>query len=401
MINFTCRRSPMAIHSHFLSLHGLRLSLAGLALAVVATSAHTQTASAPLTLNIVDVGGAFNLLQTAIESYSLQNPNVKFNFKKATAVELPKTLAAATPANPGDIDMVLGGTDILAAGIDQGFWINVLPEHAGRFPGLMDRYLPEARRMQALANNQALAVVFALGGPFLEYNPAKVKVVPQTPQELLAWCKANPGRFTYARPANSGPGRTFLMGLPYLLGDKDPKDPAYGWAKTWTYLKALNTCIDGYPGTTGALMKEFGAGGRDMTVTTTGWDINPRALGTVPKDYKIGAFKNMTWINDTQYMMVPKGVAGQRLNVVLDLMAHLLKREQQALTYDTGYFYPGPAIKNVPYSLAPQASQKVLRDFGRVEYVMWSLNQPHTQPLPAERMTMAFKIWDDEVANSR
>ena len=51
--------------------------------------------------------------------------------------------------------------------------------------------------------------------------------------------KQNPKKFIYARPANSGPGRTFLMGLPYLLGDTDPKDPIKGWDKTWSYLKEL------------------------------------------------------------------------------------------------------------------------------------------------------------------
>ncbi len=30
------------------------------------------------------------------------------------------------------------------------------------------------------------------------------------------------------------------MGLPYMLGDKDPKDPVNGWEKTWAYLKELN-----------------------------------------------------------------------------------------------------------------------------------------------------------------
>ena len=29
------------------------------------------------------------------------------------------------------------------------------------------------------------------------------------------------------------------MGLPYLLGDSDPKDPVNGWSKTWAYLKEL------------------------------------------------------------------------------------------------------------------------------------------------------------------
>ena len=94
----------------------------------------------------------------------------------------------------------------------------------------------------------------------------------------------------------------------------------------------------------------------------TGWDINPRALGIVPKSYKVGAFKGMTWVNDTQFLMVPKGLSAEKLAVVLDLMKFLLQPEQQALTYDKGYFYPGPAVKNVPVSMAPQASQDVLRN---------------------------------------
>ena len=59
-------------------------------------------------------------------------------------------------------------------------------------------------------------------GPLLQYNPDVVSDVPTTPEEVLAWAEANPGDFGYARPANSGPGRTWLMGLPYLLGDEDP-----------------------------------------------------------------------------------------------------------------------------------------------------------------------------------
>ena len=34
-----------------------------------------------------------------------------------------------------------------------------------------------------------------------------------------------------------------------------------------------------------AVMKELGEGSRDMTVTMTGWDLNPRILGIVPKSY--------------------------------------------------------------------------------------------------------------------
>ena len=212
---------------------------------------------------------------------------------------------------------------------------------------------PARGERQGPAGDSGSEVTVRPAGPLREYNPDKVKQVPTTPQELLAWCKANPNRLIYARPANSGPGRTFVMGLPYLLGDKDPKNPA-SWDKTWAYLKELNSCIEYYPTGTGAVMKELGEGSRDMTVTVTGWDLNPRILGIVPKSYKVAPFKNMTWVNDAHYMVIPKGVSPEKMNVVLDLMAYLLKPEAQALTYDKGYFYPGPAVKGITLSMAPK-----------------------------------------------
>jgi putative spermidine/putrescine transport system substrate-binding protein len=191
------------------------------------------------------------------------------------------------------------------------------------------------------------------------------------------------------------------MGLPYMLGDKDPKDPVNGWEKTWAYLKELNSCIEYYPTGTGIVMKELGEGTRDMTITVSGWDINPRALGVVPKEYKVVAFDNLTWVNDTQYLMVPKGVTGEKLAVVLDLMKFLLEPTQQAMTYDKGYFYPGPAVKNVPVTMAPKESQDVLKEFGRAEYDGWIAKFPHTQPLDSKQMVDAFRIWDQQVGTQK
>jgi putative spermidine/putrescine transport system substrate-binding protein len=358
-----------------------------------------QAPKAPVVINVVDVGGALALLQDAIEAYKTKNPTYvsRFTFTKAPAPELPGKLKAMQAANRADIELVLGGLDILSAGIEQGLWEPILPGHADKFPNVKANYLPAAAKMQELAKDQALAVVFMPAGPLVEYNPAKVKEPPTTPAALLAWCKANPNKLVYARPANSGPGRTFLMGLPYMLGDKDPKDPVNGWEKTWAYLKELNSCIEYYPTGTGIVMKELGEGTRDMTLTVSGWDINPRALGIVPKEYKVAAFDNMTWVNDTQFLMVPKGVTGEKLAVVLDLMKFLLEPTQQAMTYDKGYFYPGPAVKDVPLSMAPKESQDVIKEFGRAEYDTWLAKYPHTQPLDTKAMVDAFRIWDQQV----
>ena len=138
-----------------------------------------------------------------------------------------------------------------------------------------------------------------------------------------------------------------------------------------------------------------------MTVTMTGWDINPRVLGIVPKNFKVTPFKGMTWVNDAHYMVIPKGVAEDHLYVLLDLMKFMLQPAQQALTYDKGYFYPGPAVRNVPVTMAPQASQDALKEFGRPEYDKWLAEFPHALPLDAKPMVEAFKKWDQEVGTQK
>jgi len=379
-------------------------SLTAVALAVAATlslgagSALAQAPKSPVTINVVDVAGNLALTQDAMQNFATKNPNLvaKINFTKAPAPELPGKLKAMQGAGRSDIDLVLTGTDFLAAGIEQGLLQKLLPDQASKFPNLMANYQPAAAKMQELAGDYGIEVAFMPAGPLLEYNPDKVKQVPTTPQELLAWCKANPNKLIYARPANSGPGRTFVMGLPYLLGDKDPKNPA-SWDKTWAYLKELNTCIEYYPTGTGAVMKEVGEGSRDMTVTMTGWDLNPRVLGIVPKAYKVTPFKGMTWVNDAHFMVVPKGVAPEKLGVVLELMAYMLKPEAQALTYDKGYFYPGPAVKGVTLSMAPKESQDAINEFGRPEYDQWLKEFPHTQSLEAKAQVEMFRLWDQQV----
>lgn len=381
-----------------------RVRRIAVALGFTLTAAGAATAvAAPVSLNIVDVAGNLQLTQKAIEAFKDKNPNLVSNvtFTNAPAPQLPGKIKAMQAAGRSDIDLVLTGTDALAAGIEQNLWQKLLPDNAAAFPGVLDRYAPGPRKMQDLAQGFGLEVTYMPAGPLLEYNPAKVGDPPKTPDQLLAWCKAHPNKLIYARPANSGPGRTFLMGLPYVLGDKNPQDPINGWDKTWAFLKALNDCVPYYPGGTSAVMKELGEGTRDMTVTVTGWDLNPRALGIVPAEFRVQAFDNMTWVNDAHYMVIPKGVPKEKLDVLFKLMNFLLEPAQQAMTYDDGYFYPGPAVKGVTLEMAPAHSQEVIRKFGRPEYAKLLADRPHVQPLNAQAMVAAFQKWDREIGSQK
>ncbi|WP_241290994.1 ABC transporter substrate-binding protein [Burkholderia stabilis] len=374
-----------------------------IALALGVTLSAAAAVAAPVSLNIVDVAGNLQLTQKAIEAFKEKNPNLVSNvtFTNAPAPQLPGKIKAMQAAGRSDIDLVLTGTDALAAGIEQNLWQKLLPDNAAALPGVLDKYAPGPRKMQDLAQGFGLEVAYMPAGPLLEYNPAKVADPPKTPDQLLAWCKAHPNKLIYARPANSGPGRTFLMGLPYVLGDKNPQDPINGWDKTWAFLKALNDCVPYYPGGTSAVMKELGEGTRDMTVTVTGWDLNPRALGIVPAEFKVQAFDNMTWVNDAHYMVIPKGVPKDKLDVLFKLMNFLLEPAQQAMTYDDGYFYPGPAVKGVTLEMAPAHSQEVIRKFGRPEYAKLLADRPHVQPLNAQAMVAAFQKWDREIGSQK
>ena len=176
-----------------------------------------------------------------------------------------------------------------------------------------------------------------------------------------------------------------------------PRDPVNGWAKTWDYLKAIGDNIEYYPAGTSQTMKELGEGTRDIAVSTTGWDINPRVLGIVPKEAAVTALENFRWVTDAQYMVVPKGVSDDKLAGLLDLMNFMLQPKQQAYAYDQGYYYPGPAVKDVTLDMAPEDSQEAIRTFGRPEYDKLIADHPLETPLDAKSIVKAFELWDQRI----
>src|SRR3954452_10873761 len=153
--------------------------------------------TSPVALSIVDVAGNLALTQRAMENYRKAKPNLvsRITFTKAPAPELPGKIKAQQDAKRVDIDLVLTGTDALSAGIEQKRWVEIIPANAGKLPKLDDIYLPAAAKMQTLAKGQGVCICYYPSGPLIEYMPAKVKKVPTTAEELLAYTKENKNRF--------------------------------------------------------------------------------------------------------------------------------------------------------------------------------------------------------------
>ena len=122
--------------------------------------------------------------------------------------------------------------------------------------------------------------------------------------------------------------------------------------------------------------------------------MNQRILATIPANFQASLFDNTTLVNDAQFFAIPKGLDADRLNVTLALMAWLMKPEQQAVTYDEGYFYPGPAIANVPISMAPKDSQNKVIPAMRDYFDKAITTLPNTTSLTPEALALASDTWD-------
>ena len=83
--------------------------------------------------------------------------------------------------------------------------------------------------------------------------------------------------------------------------------------------------------------------------------------------------------------------------LVLEMVSFMLQPAQQAYNYDKGYFYPGPAVKGVPLSMAPKESQEAIGEFGRDVYAKLIAENPIELPLDAGPLVYAFSRWDQQV----
>lgn len=351
-------------------------------------------------LNIFDVAGGQKELGPMIEKWAADNPDVisSVTFESGDAPSLVGQIKPQVDSGRLEVDLVLTGNDGLSAGIGSDLWVPIVSTYGDRL-GNQANYLEPAAAMQGLASGHGVVVSYYPSGPLLQYDPEAVTEVPTTPEQLLAWAEANPGKFGYARPANSGPGRTFLMGLPYILGDSDPKDPENGWEKTWEYLRNIGQYIDNYPSGTGQVISNMADGTWQMIPTTTGWDINPRATGQLPAKFEAAAFETFTWVTDAHYAVVPAGQSADKLSAILLLLNGMLEPEYNAMAYDEGYFYPGPAIEGATLDLAPESSQKVVEEFGRDWYDELIESAPKETPLEPDLLVKAFDLWDREVGS--
>ena len=104
--------------------------------------------TAPVALNVIDVAGNLALTQKAIEKYRATHADgrVEHHLHQGAGARAAGKIKAQQDAGRVDIDLVLTGTDALSAGIEQGLWIELLPDMPPTCRKLDDNYLPGRQR---------------------------------------------------------------------------------------------------------------------------------------------------------------------------------------------------------------------------------------------------------------
>ena len=351
------------------------------------------TRAESITLSVIDTGGDLASTEVIIRNYAKANPDKVKDIKiqRAPAPELPAKIKAQQDAGRLDINLVLTGQDggsLLALNKQ----IIQIPNYKTEFP--REILTDAGKALYDEGGGYLIPSVGNAGGPVFIYNPSKVPNPPKTAGDLLAWVKVNPGKFMYARPANSGPGRSILQGMSFILNDSKPMDPEKGWEKSWDFLKELGKSVEYYPTGTAITLKEFAQGQRWMIAGIMEWDMKPRAQSVIPPDSKIAILENTTFVVDGHYWAIPTGVPKEQADVILDLMKFMWKPEQQVLTWTA---FIGPVVKSATIASAPKNIQDDVKEFWRPEYDQVGTKWKVSPPLGVTALSYAMDRWDREI----
>jgi len=357
----------------------------------------------PITLHILDVSGDLSTNKPMIENFVKANPKLvgSVQFASGSATDVVGKLQAQEAANRVDIDVILTGPLALSQMAAQKQLVKILPDYASHVPNLNKILTPAARDFQTVAKGYGVVIQGAgWAGPIWAYSKKNVSNPPKSPQALLAWAKAHPGKFTYANPTTgSGPSNAFIDALPYMLGDKNPVDPTKGWSKTWEYLQELSKYVVSYPSSgTSATFTGLASGAYDLVPSEGGWDKLEHSSGVLNDNFGIYAFNNPILSSDGHFAVVPKGVPASHIGVDLALASWLLKPEQQAIGYGLSNVFP---VQGVKLSMAPSSAQSAYAAYAGSSLFKRLATAKTTLPLNGDNVQAMYDKWNQLIGSQK
>ncbi|WP_224705433.1 extracellular solute-binding protein [Devosia aquimaris] len=195
------------------------------------------------------------------------------------------------------------------------------------------------------------------------YNSEKVPTPPKTFEELVAWIKANPGQFAYARPDLGDSGACFIeralqevMGRDESLFTNENYTPEYAepmFAKLWVLLNDIAPSLykgGEYTGGNTPSIQLLASGVISMTIAWSDMALVAMNEGVVPETTAVAQLQDLAFIGGYSSVLVPTNAANHEMS-----------------------------LKLADFLISPEVQNKVVTDLGGFPSINWSEMSPELQ----------------------
>lgn len=211
-----------------------------------------------------------------------------------------------------------------------------------------------------LATYDNEAVPYRGSSVVLAYNSDKVSQPPKTLAGLIAWIKANPGKFAYNEPSGGGSGQAFAEAVveqdipaairPKFVTGYDASLESY-WTPGLKELKSLTPDLYGgkhYPASNNDTLTDLANGSIEMGPV---WSDGANAAlinGELPPSIKLAQI-TPAFYGGPSYLTILKG--SQHTAAATKLLNFMLSPSAQQLVVSGLNSYPGVELKYEPASV--------------------------------------------------
>jgi len=211
----------------------------------------------------------------------------------------------------------------------------------------------------------SMAIPYRASSVVLAYNSQDVKQPPTTLDEVLAWIKANPGKFTYNSPDTGGSGSAFVQAV---ITSRIPEDARQNFISGTTYnpslesqwqpglndLKALKSSIyrNGfYPNGNTAVLQLLANSSISMAPVWSDQALTSLSQHQLPDSVKLTQL-NPPFMGGPAFIGIPR--TSSHIALAETFLNWLLGPDIQAKIIDVMHGYPGVQWSYVPDQVRQQ-----------------------------------------------
>lgn len=192
----------------------------------------------------------------------------------------------------------------------------------------------------------------------IAYDTKTVTTPPKTLDDVLAWIKANPGKFTYNTPNSGGSGQAFVSTVLDKFvppADRTKMETSYAkdlekdWDQGFALLASLNPNVyqkGVYPNGNDQILSLLGSGQISMAPVWSDMFITGQKTGQIPPTIRYTQISNPSLTGGAAYLGIPKTSPHQE--GALKLANWVLTPEAQVLMVDTLAGYPAIDLAKLP-----------------------------------------------------